>query len=139
MSNGPITTTFVSQVARLGFADAVERADSLAGTEISNGSARLSVGERLGDGLAGAVWYSGVLRTGSVLLPLVRVDLVVTPWSAGRVEIGLRPLGRLGSPYSLRSARFFNAAWSVMPSLISALGAKPLAQRPVAAPAAVAA
>jgi hypothetical protein len=139
MSNGTITTNFVSQVARLGFVDALDRADALAGKEVSNGTVRLSVGERLGDGLAGAVWYSGVLRTGSPLLPTVRVDLVVTPWSAGRVEIGLRPLGRLGGLSSLRSNRFFNAAWTVMPSLISALGASTVASRPAAAPATVAA
>jgi hypothetical protein len=139
MTNGSITTTFVSQVARLGFADALEQADSLIGHEVSNGSARLTIGERIGDGLAGAVWYSGVLRTGSPLLPSVRVDVVVTPWSAGRLEIGLRPLSRLGSASSVRANRFFSAAWRIMPSLVSALGASTVAERPAVTPSAVAA
>ena len=139
MNSSPITTTFVSQVARLGFADALDQVESLVGKELSNGSARLTIGERIGDGLAGAVWFSGVLRTGSPLLPAVKVDLVLTPWSAGRVEVGLRPLGRLGVASSMRSGRFFSAAWAIMPSLISALGAQTTSQRPVVAPTAVAA
>ena len=139
MNSTPITTTFVSQVARIGFADALERADSLVGQELSNGHARLTIGSRIGDGLAGAVWYSGVLRTGSPLLPTVRVDVVITPWSAGRVEVGLRPLGRLGAANSIRSGRFFSAAWRIMPSLISALGAQAVSERPVVTPTAVAA
>jgi hypothetical protein len=121
MSNPRITTSFVSQVSRLPFADALEAADGLAGREVTAGNVKLSIGDRIGDGLAGAVWYSGVLRTGSPILPSVRVDLVLTPWSAGRVEVGIRPLGRLGVAQSLRATRFFNAAWSVMPALVSAL------------------
>lgn len=130
MSTTRITTTFVSQVVGLPFADALDAADSLVGQQVTGGSAKLTVGERIGDGLAGAVWYSGTLRTGSPLLPSVRVDVVVTPWSAGRVEVGIRPLGRLGGAQSLRSARFFAAAWAVMAPLVDALGAP----RPLAAP-----
>ncbi len=121
MTEAPITSTFVSHVAPLGFADAADSADRLAGTEITAGSARLRVKERIGAGLAGAVWYEGVLRTGSVLLPSIKVDIVVSPWSAGRTEIGLRPLGRLGRPESLRAGRFFDAAWALMPRLTEAL------------------
>lgn len=139
MNNSRITTTFVSQVARLPFADAVDAADKLVGNELTSGSTRLTVGPRIGDGLAGAVWYSGTLRTGSALLPSVNVDIVVTPWSAGRVEIGIRPLGRLGGTQSLRSARFFNAAWTIMPLLTDELAAAVPAPVLVAVPASAAA
>lgn len=137
MSNR-ITTTFVSQVANLPFADTIDAVEALEGRQLGSGAVRLTIGPRIGEGLAGAVWYSGVLRTGSPLVPSVRVDVVVSPWSAGRVEIGIRPLGRLGTAHSLRSGRFFNAAWAVMPALLDELRtAVPAAQpAPVAARAA---
>ena len=121
MFDAPIQSTFVSQVAHLGFADAVDAADRLVGQEITAGRSRLHINARLGDGLAGAVWYSGTLRTGSNLIPSVRVDVVVSPWSAGRTEIGIRPLSRIGRPESLRANRFFDAAWSVVPALADEL------------------
>ncbi|HWE54213.1 MAG TPA: hypothetical protein VG435_01800 [Acidimicrobiales bacterium] len=125
MIETPIRSTFVGHTAQVGFADAVDAADRLIGTEISVGSARLLVKERIGEGLAGAAWYSGVLRTGSKLVPSVRVDVVVSPWSSGRVEIGIRPLGRLGGVESLRAGRFFHAAWALLPSLTAALSDQP--------------
>ena len=130
MFEAPIQSTFVSQVAPLGFADAVDAADRLVGQEISAGRARLHVTARLGDGLAGAVWYAGTLRTGSSLLPSVRVDAVISPWSAGRIEVGIRPLNRIGHVESMRARRFFDAAWSVVPELADELGR--MAETPVA-------
>jgi hypothetical protein len=121
MVDAPIASTFVSEVAKIGFADAVDSAESLVGRTLDCGSAKLTVREHIGEGLAGAAWFSGVLRTGSPILPSTRVDIVITPWSAGRVEIGIRPLGRMGNPSSLRTSRFFNAAWTVMPALLDSL------------------
>jgi hypothetical protein len=131
MIDSPIQSTFVSQVAPLGFADAIDAADRLVGQEISVGGTRLQVHARLGDGLAGAVWYSGTLRTGSGLIPSVRVDVVISPWSAGRIEVGLRPLSRIGRAESLRARRFFDAAWAVVPELAGELAR--VAETPVAA------
>lgn len=131
MTEATITSTFVSQVAPIGFADAAGSADRLEGSELSAGSARLQVKERIGAGLAGAAWYEGVLHTGSRLFPSVRVDIVVSPWSAGRSEIGLRPLTRIGRIDSFRANRFFAAAWAILPRLMEELGAG----RPAEAPA----
>jgi hypothetical protein len=131
MFDTPIQSTFVSQVAPLGLADAVDAADQLVGQTITAGRSRLEVTARLGDGLAGAVWYSGTLRTGSSLIPSVRVDVVVSPWSAGRTEIGIRPLGRIGRPDSLRAHRFFDAAWAVLPELAGQLALTETAVAPV--------
>jgi len=118
-----IHSAFVSQVEKIGFADLAEAADELAGRELTSGSARLNVGERCGTGLAGAVCYSGTLRTGSLLIPSVKVEVVVSPWSAGRSEIGIRPLTRLGQAESLRANRFYNAARAILPDLIEELRA----------------
>lgn len=123
MSETRITSTFVSHVVPAGFADAAGAADRLAGTTLAAGGARLELGPRIGDGFGGAVWYEGVLRTGAAWFPTVRVDVVVAPWSAGRTEIGLRPLTRIGRPDSLRAGRFFEAAWTVLPALTEALSA----------------
>lgn len=123
MTETPITSTFVSHVAPVGFADAVEATDRLAGSAIQAGGARLELRQRIGDGLAGGLWYEGLLKTGSPWFPAVRVDVVVSPWSAGRTEIGLRPLTRIGRPDSFRAARFFEAAWAVLPALTEALHA----------------
>ncbi|HET6963652.1 MAG TPA: hypothetical protein VFH58_02700 [Acidimicrobiales bacterium] len=131
MGEAPITSTFVSQVVPLGFADAADSADRLTGSEIAAGRARLQFKQRIGDGLAGAVWYEGVLRTGHRLLPSVHVDIVVSPWSAGRTEIGLRPLSRIGRPESLRAGRFFDAAWAVLPRLLEQLALGRPAETPV--------
>jgi hypothetical protein len=130
MFDAPIQSTFVSQVADLGFADALDAAERLVGQEIAVGRARLDIRGRLGDGLAGAVWYAGTLRTGSSLIPSVRVDVVISPWSAGRIEVGIRPLSRIGGAESLRANRFFDAAWAVVPSLADQLAQ--LAEAPVA-------
>jgi hypothetical protein len=117
-----IQSSFVSQVAPLGFADAAEAADGLTDRTVTAGPVRLELEERTGQGLAGAVWYGGVLHTGSRLIPTVKVDVVVSPWSAGRSEIGIRPLSRLGRLDSARADRFYRAAWAVLPELVDRLG-----------------
>lgn len=129
MQETHIVSMFTSEVVPQGFADVVDVADRLVGTEVSAGKARLRVGERIGDGMAGAVWYEGVLHTGSALVPTVKVDLVVSPWSNGRTEIGLRPLSRLGRSESMRTRRFLDAAWTVIPELAerTAVPASPVA------------
>lgn len=118
-----IHSAFVSQVEKIGFADLAEAADELAGQEVTSGSARLSLRERCGNGLAGAVGFSGTLRTGSLLFPSVKVEVVVSPWSAGKSEIGIRPLARLGHTESFRANRFYNAARAILPDLVEELRA----------------
>lgn len=132
MTEASITSTFVSQVVPVGFADAMDAAEHLAGTEVVTEGARLEIKGRIGDGMAGAAWYEGVLHTGSLLLPTVRVDVVVSPWSVGRTEIGIRPLGRLGQADSLRARRFFTAAWDVMVPLCRSIATTQPAVAPVA-------
>ena len=139
MFETPIHSSFVSQVAEIGFADGADALEGLAGSRIGTGPVRLEVGERIGTGLAGAVWYSGVLRTGSLLIPSVKVDVVLSPWSAGRTEVGIRPLTRLGRFDSLRATRFFNAAWPVLGQLTARLGATPPVKVPTPAGVRVAA
>jgi hypothetical protein len=126
-----VQSTFVSQVAAIAFADAAAAADDLTGLDITAGRVRLEIHERSGNSPAGAVRYSGVLRTGSALIPSVKVDVVLSPWSAGRTEIGIGPLSRLGRSDSFRTSRFFTAAWSVLPVLIDRLEIR----RPVEPPA----
>jgi hypothetical protein len=124
MAEAPIISTFVSHVVPLGFADAADAADRLAGTDVTAGRVRLEVKERIGDGFAGAVWYRGVLHGSGALLPPVRVDIVVSPWSAGRTEVGLRPLSRIGRADSFRAGRFFAAAWAILPRFTEELAAR---------------
>lgn len=109
-----IHSAFVSQVAPVGFADLTDAFEQLDGTEISAGKARLQIQPRTGTGFAETAYYRGVLRTGSRLVPSVKVEIVVSPWSASRSEIGLRPLTSLGSFDSLRSNRFYQAARTVL-------------------------
>ena len=132
MTEAPITSSFVSHVAPVGFADAVDSADRLSGSVVTAGHGRLEIHQRIGNGFAGSVWYEGVLKTGSAWFPTVRVDIVVSPWSAGRTEIGLRPLSRIGRPDSLRASRFFDAAWAILPALSEAVAAPQATEAPVA-------
>jgi hypothetical protein len=116
-----IHSAFVSQVAPIGFADLAEAFDELAGTEVSAGRAKLHIQQRTGTGFAGAAYYRGTLRTGSALIPTVKVEVVVSPWSSTRSEIGLRPLSNLGHFDSLRSNRFYNAARTVLAEVFDKL------------------
>ncbi len=118
MIDAPIQTSFVSQTAPLGFADAADEAERLVGQTVTEGRARLEIGPRLGHEDGGAEWFAGLLHTGSRWFRPVPVDVVVSPWSAGRTEIGLRPLRRLGGFYSVRAGRFYQAAWAVLPRLV---------------------
>ena len=127
-----IYSAVVSQVVPVGFADLAQAADALPGTEIAGGRSRLTVEGHAGTGLAGAIRLSGTLRT-SPLLPSVRVELVVSPWSAGRSEVAVHPITNLGPLDSMRSNRFFESARSVLGAAIDRL----YEQLPVEVPAAV--
>lgn len=118
-----IHSAFVSQVAPVGFADLAEGFEKLAGTEIVAGKAKLQIHDRSGTGFADALYYRGALRTGSALVPTVKVEIVVSPWSSSRSEIGLRPLTNLGHFDSLRSNRFYDAARAVVARLFESLAA----------------
>jgi hypothetical protein len=109
-----IHSAFVSQVEKIDFDDLARSVEGLAGQEITAGRASLQIGELSGHGFAGAAYYRGTLRTGSLLVPSVNVELVVSPWSSTRSEIGIRPLTNLGRIDSLRSNRFYGAARSVL-------------------------
>jgi hypothetical protein len=120
MEETQIRTTFVALTGEFDFRDAVGGLEALSGQEITAGSARLTIGERV-DGTEnafGSVGFTGRLHTGSALLPAITVDIVVTPWSATRTEIGVRPLGR---PGWLRTERFLRAAWPIVEALTAEL------------------
>ena len=116
-----INSAFVSQVEPTEFGRLLEAFDALAGQEVASGRARLQIAERSGTGFAGAVCYGGTLRTGSPLVPSVKVEIVVSPWSSARSEIGIRPLTNLGRFDSLRSNRFYSAARAVLQTLFDKL------------------
>jgi hypothetical protein len=140
MEDTDIRTTFVALTGKFDHFDAVRDLETLAGHEITAGSARLAIGQRVGNGddAFGYVGFEGHLHTGSALVPALKVEIVVTPWSSTRTEIGVRPLGRLGR---LRTDRFLRAAWPVVEALIAELQphASPTALRVVPSPQRVAA
>ena len=109
-----IHSAFVSQIEPIEYDDLAGGFDELAGQQINAGQATLHIGERSGTGFAGAAYYSGTLRTGSLLVPSIKVEIVVSPWSSTRSEIGIRPLTNLGPLDSLRSNRFYGAARAVL-------------------------
>lgn len=121
----------VPQVVRVGFADLAQAAEGLPGCQFAAGRTRLQVHGPVGKALEGMIRLGGTLRTGSVLVPRVTVEVVVSPWSAGRSEVAIHPITPLGPIDSLRARRFFEAAGSVLPALIAHLSA----QAPVEAPA----
>ena len=98
MVDTQIRSTFVAATAEMDHAHAVKAIENLVGHEISAGAARLLIQGRNTRGMLGGVSFSGRLRTGSLLLPSVPVDVVVSPWSAVRTEIGIGPLGHYGRP-----------------------------------------
>jgi hypothetical protein len=120
MSEAPIYSNFVSCRVEVGFADAAEAMERLAGGPVAAGRARLVV-KRASGGPGDRVSLAAVLHTRRALVPRMAVEVVLSPWSAGRTEIGIRPLGRLGSPGSVRSRRFLAAAWAVLPELATAV------------------
>lgn len=109
--------TFVSNVAEVGYADAVEAMETRVGHEVVVGGVRLHLQVQTVDSVSGMTWMSGVLHTGSALSRPVKVDVVLSPWSAHRTEVGIRPISRTGAPDSLRTRRFLDAAWAVLPEL----------------------
>lgn len=117
-----IYSAVVSQVVPVGFADLAQAAEALPGQEFAHDRARLQVHDPAGAGLAGAVRFSGTLTT-SALLPPVKVEVVVSPWSAERSEVAIHPLTNLGLFDSLRAKRFFKAAYSIIPDVVERLGA----------------
>ena len=125
-----IRSAVVSQVVPVGFADLAEAADLLPGAEVGQGRTRLKVEVPLGAGVAGAVRFGGSLRT-SALLPAVRVEVVVSPWSAGHSEVAIHPVTGLGRLDSGRAERFYRAALSILPALIDRLGSEAPAETTV--------
>ena len=116
-----IYSAVVSQVIPMGFADLAQAAEDLAGVDIASGQARLKIHGHAGAGAVGAIRFAGTLRASSPLLRSVKVEVVVSPWSAGQSEVGIQPLGNLGSFDSIRFDRFFKAANSILPVLIDRL------------------
>ena len=100
----------VSQVVPVGFAELAQAADGLPGQELTQDQARLKVHDLIGPGLAGAIRYGGTLRTTPALLHTVKVEVVVSPWSAGRSEVAIHPITNLGHLDSGRANRFYQAA-----------------------------
>lgn len=115
MEETQIRSNFVALTGEFGYPEALEAVEHLAGQEITAVPARLTVGERVGNAAFGGTWFSGRLHAGSPYVPSVAVDIVVTPWSSERTEIGIRPLARMGS---FRTARFLRAAWPVTEALL---------------------
>ena len=124
-------TQVVSQVVPVGFADLAGAADELSGWETAGGPAHLQVHGPARNPVPGVVRLEGTLRTGSMLLPRVKVEIVVSPWSAGRSDVAIHPITHLGRVDSMRANRFFAAARSVLPAVIDHLRA----EVPVEAPA----
>jgi hypothetical protein len=120
----------VSQLVPVGFADLALAAEELPGQEITQDQARLKVHGLIGPGLAGAMRYSGTLHPSSVFLPSVRVEVVVSPWSASRSEVAIHPITNLGHLDSLRANRFYKAAGSILPLVIDHLKAELPAEAP---------
>lgn len=126
-----IYSAVVSQVVPVGFADLGQAADALPGAQFEEGRARLEIHGRAGTGFVGAVRFSASLHTGSPLSRSIKVEVVVSPWSAGRSEVAIHPLTSLGRLDSVRADRFFKAARSVLPVVVDRLSS----DLPVEAPA----
>lgn len=124
-------TEVVSQVVPAGFADLAEAADELPGSEVTDGRARLRIHGPAGESLPGMVRMAGTLHTGSLLLPRVKVEVVVTPWSAGRSEVAIHPITHVGGIDSLRANRFFGAARSIVHLVVDRLEAGVRVEAPV--------
>lgn len=124
-----IHSSVVPQVVPVGFADLAQAADRLPGSVVADGETRLEVEGRAGPGFADAVRYRGTLRT-SALLPPLKVEVVVSPWSAGKSEVAVHPVTNLRRLDSLRAKRFFKAALAILPALVDRLGAEVAAETP---------
>ena len=127
-----IHSAVVSQVVPVAFAGLAQAAEELPGQEFGDDRTRLKVQSFVGAGFAGAIRFGGTLRT-LPLLPSVKVEVVISPWSVGRTEVAIHPMTPLGGFESFRSTRFFNATRSILPLVIDRL----CAQLPVEIPAAL--
>ena len=116
-----VYTPVVSQVVPVGFADLTHAADKLPGQELTHDQARLNVHGLIGPGLAGAIRYGGTLHTTGGLLPSIKVEVVVSPWSAGRSEVAIHPISNLGRLDSRRANRFYQAARLILPLVMDQL------------------
>jgi hypothetical protein len=123
----------VSEVIPVGFADLAPAVDVLSGQELNCGSARLNLHRPAGTSVAGGTRLAATLRTTSALFPSLKVEVVVSPWSAGRSEVAIHPVSNLGDLDSFRSNRFYKAARSILPAVIDRL----TPDVPVKAPAAL--
>jgi hypothetical protein len=123
----------VSQVVPLGFADLAQTGDELSDQELTEDRVRLKIHGPVGASLAGAIRFAGTLRTTPAVLPAMKVEVVVSPWSAGQSEVAIHPMTNLGQPTSLRAKRFAKAARSILPVVLDRLEAA----LPVEAPAAL--
>lgn len=127
-----IHTAVVSQVVPVGFADLAQAAEQLPGCEITEDRVRLKVDAPVGTGFVGAIRFAATLRTPTALLPPLKVEVVVSPWSTGRSEVSIYPMANLGQFESLRATRFFKAARAVLPAVIDRLRSGLPAQVPAA-------
>ncbi len=124
----------VSQLVPVGFDDIVDAADELPGQALSEDRIRLKVHGRVGAGVPGAIRYAGTLWTTSAPFPAMKVEVVVSPWSASRSEVAIHPITNLGQFDSLRASRFFKAAYSMLPVVIDRLNAELAVQASAALP-----
>jgi hypothetical protein len=122
----------VSEVIPVGFADLAPAVDVLSGQELDGGGARLNVHRPVGTGFAGGIRFDGTLRTTSALFPSLKVEVVVSPWSAGRSEVAIHPVTNLGHLDSFRATRFYTAARSTLPAVIDRLTAGVPVEAPIA-------
>lgn len=128
-----VYSAVVSQVVPVGFADLAQAVGGLSGQELAEDRIQLKVDGCVDAGLAGAIRLAGTLRTTAALLPPMKVEVVVSSWSAGRSEVAIHPITKLGHFDSLRAKRFFKGARSILPVVIDRLNAG----LPVELPAAV--
>jgi hypothetical protein len=125
-----VYSAVVSQVVPGEFGDLAQAAEQLPGQEFTTDRARLAVGASVGPGLAGAIRFGGTLKT-STVLPSLKVEVVVSPWSANHSEVAIQPITNLGRFDSLRARRFFKAAASILPMVIDHLAAELPVEAPV--------
>jgi hypothetical protein len=118
-----VYSAVVTQVVPQSFAALAQAANELPGQELTADRVRLKVQDRVGDGLGGAIRYAATLRTASALLPSIKVEVVISPWSADQSEVAIHPMTHLGRSGSLRANRFFEAARTILPTVIDRLNA----------------
>jgi len=127
-----VNSAVVSQVVPVGFADLAEAADELPGQELTEDRIQLKVHGLVGTGFPGEIRFGGTLRTIPALIPSMKVEVVVSPWSADRSEVAIHPITNIGELDSLRANRFFKAACSILPAVIDHLKAQLPAEAPAA-------